>query len=136
MSLHMLSVEFQPHLSAAAELSLVKSSRTALKSFHVDLPISQPPVGRSGHVEHWVLGGAGTAGYVSKAVPTCARKEGFFTPVLWGWLTEQELLPVTSAWPKPCSVLYVSSTEHRETLTHGSSLGISCCGWRLCWSTV
>lgn len=29
MSLHMLSVEFQPHLSAAAELSLVKSSRTS-----------------------------------------------------------------------------------------------------------
>lgn len=48
MSLHMLSVEFQPHLSAVGQPALVGSSRTPpFMSM-----CQSPTVGRRGHMEH------------------------------------------------------------------------------------
>lgn len=118
MSLHTLSVEFQPHLSAAAEPAPVGS--TGPLSCQCAGP--RPAAGSSGHAEHRVL-------------PRGASRQGLSTNswLCFGAVTElcrkscdgQDLVLVISVWAKLSFMLCVCGTQRREGPTHGTGLGVA-----------
>lgn len=69
-----------------------------------------------------------------RVLPRGASRQGLSTnswlcfgaviELCWERCNGQDL--VTSAWAKPCFVLPVYGTQHREGPTHSTSLGISC----------
>lgn len=118
MSLHTLSVEFQPHLSAAAEPAPVGS--TGPLSCQRAGP--WPAAGSSGHAEHRVL-------------PRGASRQGLSTNswLCFGAVTElcrescdgQDLVLVILVWAKLSFMLRVCGTQRREGPTHGTGLGVA-----------
>lgn len=137
MSLHMLSVEFQPHLCAVGQPALVGSSRTPF----VSVCQSPSPLWGGGHMEHCApqeeppeKGWLGFWGCISLSWNRC---NGWSDPSFtMGDAESLRAGPVGHDFGVVMAVLRalcLYSTECRKGLTHGTSLPIPCLpGWRLC----